>query len=262
MKNAPSQIAIAKADIEVLEQRLCLTIGPVQMVVNPGPIPELPAIDWMGSRVNAVPGEYIIRVDDSLTTELKAELASRGRSFVSRDRAASAEVESLVSSLPFQAKFNGYLGSPNTFSVAVDPAIEPASVAESFRAKRGVVGIDPNLLGTLASAPVTANPDNPSRDWWQDRIRVSGTSSTNLGAWDYSTGSESTVVAVIDSGVQFTVANSDPAAAPDIKKVNGGPNVAISVHEDLAGNIFNNYADDDFDGNDDDGNGYIDDGIG
>lgn len=95
----------------------------------------------------------------------------------------------------------------------------------------------------LYAMPVTATPDDPefTNQWHRTKLQLES-------AWDYEQGSDSVIIAIIDSGVNY-------------------------LHPDLAGNIWVNpgedidgdgivYDNDDINGIDDDGNGKIDDLIG
>ena len=72
-------------------------------------------------------------------------------------------------------------------------------------------------------------PNDPcvSNRWQYEKIKA-------FDAWDLSTGSENVYVAVLDTGVDYK-------------------------NPDLAGNLWRNERDCDYDGQDDDGNGYVDD---
>ncbi|MEI6511095.1 MAG: S8 family peptidase [Candidatus Uhrbacteria bacterium] len=86
------------------------------------------------------------------------------------------------------------------------------------------------LLGLFVCAPVFARvPNDPlySKQWYLDKIGAPA-------AWDIGIGTQQTVVAVLDSGVD-----------PD--------------HPDLTGNIWTNPGEIAGNGIDDDGNGYVDD---
>jgi len=89
------------------------------------------------------------------------------------------------------------------------------------------------LIGLCAAIPVFARvPNDPdySEQWYLDKINAPE-------AWDIATGTRDTVVAVLDSGVDFD-------------------------HPDLVVNLWTNFKEIDANGVDDDGNGYVDDGSG
>ena len=96
-----------------------------------------------------------------------------------------------------------------------------------------VLYAEPNYILHLTAKPnLTATPNDPSFGSLWGLTKISAPS-----AWNITTGSNQVVVAVIDTGIDYT-------------------------HPDLAANMFHNTADCNNDGVDDDGNGYIDDCFG
>ena len=96
-----------------------------------------------------------------------------------------------------------------------------------------VLYAEPNyILHLTANAEITATPDDPSFGSLWGLTKINAPS-----AWNITTGSSQVVVAVIDTGIDYT-------------------------HPDLAANMFRNTADCNNNGIDDDGNGYIDDCFG
>ncbi len=96
-----------------------------------------------------------------------------------------------------------------------------------------VLYAEPNYILRLTAKPeLTAIPNDPSFGslWGLTKINAPG-------AWNITTGSSDAVVAVIDTGIDYT-------------------------HPDLAANMFRNSADCNSNGVDDDGNGYVDDCFG
>jgi subtilisin family serine protease len=113
------------------------------------------------------------------------------------------------------------------------------SEAQDWLQKKGVVAqSEPNYL-----IPVHAAPDDPDffRQWSLNNTGLKGgrddADIDALEAWNIETGRRDVVIAVIDTGVDYT-------------------------HEDLRGNIWHNLGEIPDNGIDDDGNGYIDDVIG
>ena len=119
--------------------------------------------------------------------------------------------------------------------LVVAPGVSPAAMRAWAAGIDGVAGIEPDF----AIRP-TAVPDDPSfTDQWG--LRNTGQSGGSRGgdiaavaAWDVTTGSRSVVVAVIDSGFDYT-------------------------HPDLAANVWRNPGEVPGDGLDNDGNGFVDD---
>ena len=100
---------------------------------------------------------------------------------------------------------------------------------DTFRQNPEVLYAEPNyILHTTANSNITATPNDPSFGnlWGLSKINAPG-------AWNITTGSSSVVVAVLDTGIDYT-------------------------HQDLSDNMFNT-TDCNSNGQDDDGNGYIDD---
>jgi subtilisin family serine protease len=119
--------------------------------------------------------------------------------------------------------------------LVVAPGVSPAAMRAWAAGIDGVAGIEPDF----AIRP-TAVPDDPSfTDQWG--LRNTGQAGGSRGgdiaavaAWDVTTGSRSVVVAVIDSGFDYT-------------------------HPDLAANAWRNPGEVPGDGLDNDGNGFVDD---
>lgn len=113
----------------------------------------------------------------------------------------------------------------------------PAQAAAALAREPGVEYVEPNFVVTAHATP--NDPFFP-RQWSLNNTgQLGGTSTVNpdIGAataWDITTGSSNVVVAVIDSGVDYT-------------------------HEDLSANIFVNATECAGDGKDNDGNGYVND---
>jgi len=93
-----------------------------------------------------------------------------------------------------------------------------------------VLYVEPNYILRLnAEADVTATPNDPSFGSLYGLTKINAP-----GAWNITTGSNSVVVVILDTGFDYN-------------------------HPDLAANIFNNATECTTDGADDDGNGYKDD---
>ncbi len=109
-------------------------------------------------------------------------------------------------------------------NVSVEDAIA------AYQQDPDVLYAEPNHILHLTAAPkITVTPNDPSFGSLWGLTKISAPS-----AWNITTGSNQVVVAVIDTGIDYT-------------------------HPDLAANMFRNEADCNNNGIDDDGNGYIDD---
>jgi len=117
----------------------------------------------------------------------------------------------------------------------VAPGVSPAAMRAWAAGIEGVAGIEPDF----AIRP-TAVPNDPSfREQWglRNTGQSGGTGGGDIAAvaaWDVTTGSRSVVVAVIDSGFDYT-------------------------HPDLAANVWRNPGEVPGDGIDNDANGFVDD---
>jgi subtilisin family serine protease len=106
-----------------------------------------------------------------------------------------------------------------------------------FKSKKMLYQAEPNYI-----IPIKALPDDPSfpLQWGLNNSGGSGVNDADIDApeaWDFSTGGRNVVIALIDTGVDYT-------------------------HEDLEDNIWHNPHEIPGNNLDDDGNGYIDDVIG
>jgi hypothetical protein len=106
---------------------------------------------------------------------------------------------------------------------------------KTFGKASEVLYAEPNYIVNTFATP----DDTRFSELWglHNTGQTGGTADADIDApeaWDLTTGSTNAVVAVIDTGVDYT-------------------------HQDLASNMFRNTADCNADGSDDDGNGYVDD---
>ncbi len=109
---------------------------------------------------------------------------------------------------------------------------------EAYRSRPDVHYAEPNYI-----VHTTATPNDPRFiDLWglQNTGQLGGTPGADIdapGAWNFTTGDNNVVVAVIDTGIDY-------------------------LHQDLSANMFRNVADCNHNGLDDDGNGFVDDCFG
>ena len=126
---------------------------------------------------------------------------------------------------------------PNLELVTLPKGVSVQEAIQNYMTDPNVEYAEPNY--TLCASKV---PNDPYfRNQWalhNDGTYAGGTAGADIkapSAWDITTGSSSIVIAVLDTGIDYT-------------------------HEDLANNIWRNHGETDcFNNYDDDGNGYIDD---
>lgn len=124
---------------------------------------------------------------------------------------------------------------PGLQRVSLPPGTDVELAAEAYRADPDVLYAEPNAVYRI-----DVQPDDPEfEDLWglHNTGQEGGTADVDLNmpeAWELSTGSDETVIAVIDTGINY-------------------------LHEDLADNMWVNPGEIPDNGIDDDGNGYVDD---
>ena len=147
-----------------------------------------------------------------------------------------------------RAVAHGWAGARRLRAFNVVPGLEQVRLPEGvtvkdaiarYRAHPDVVYAEPNyIVHALQDAQATPNDPQFGTLWGLHNTGQSGgTPDADIDApeaWNITTGSSDVVVAVIDTGTDYT-------------------------HPDLAANMFQNTADCNANGVDDDGNGYIDD---
>lgn len=172
------------------------------------PAPGPPSVEF-------VPGELIVRLTDGdSAAKLAALLAKVG----------AVDVKSLET-----ADGLYIVKLPDTMSVTSADALASAL--------QGVAYAEPNYLVHTQVTPNDPSFSDPNLWGLRNTGQSGGTAGADIQApeaWDLTTGSSSVVVALIDTGIDYT-------------------------HPDLAANMFRNEADCNSNGVDDDENGYIDD---
>ncbi len=131
-----------------------------------------------------------------------------------------------------------HIGALGYYVLSLPPDLTVNEALRVFKKHDAVERVEPNYL-----IPIKMIPDDPafSNQWALDNARQNGgTYRADIDAteaWDIEKGNERVIIAVVDTGVDYT-------------------------HPDLAANIWHNPREIPGNGIDDDGNGYVDDTIG
>ena len=172
---------------------------------------------------DAIPGEYLIRFQQATVLHGAAKGASL--------RAAALPYLRQLRVKQVRQEFHSV---PGLMHIAADQ-IEPAEIVKLK--ERGLISyVEPNCRRKLRDAPVRRVPNDPlfDRQWGLDSQSTPDADIQAAEAWGTTTGHTQVVVAVVDSGIDYT-------------------------HQDLAENMWLNPDEIPGNGIDDDGNGYVDD---
>ena len=116
----------------------------------------------------------------------------------------------------------------NTYVLKIGLSEDVLAACDRYKARDDVVYAEPNYIYTIEGDGWSDNPDPRLSEQWSHK------NTEALLGWDIQTGNKDIVIAIIDTGVDYT-------------------------HPDLEANIWTNESEIPNNGKDDDGNGYIDD---
>lgn len=182
---------------------------------DPRPTPLTIINEKTGIRSEVVPNELIVKFKQGLPQEdIQALIAKTG------------------------ATVKTYIEALNYYVLSLPPDLSVNDALRWYRQQGVVDRVEPNYLIPLKTVP---NDPDFSRQWaLHNTGQTGGTDDADIDAaesWDIEQGNGEVVIAIIDTGVDYT-------------------------HEDLAANIWQNSGEIPGNGIDDDGNGYIDDTVG
>jgi len=192
----------------------------------------------------------VVKFNDDIMSRLDKKLFSRGRVGVEEIDYLVQElnVELILQQFP-NAKQRLYNGNQiklaNWHKLYFEREINVDFVVNEFKKIGSLLDVQP-----VGIHPIIRTSNDPSRSdqWHLDQPSDNDIDIEN--AWDIETGNDDIIVAILDSGVRY------------FHKDLGGSAASFNSPTSIGGNIWINTADNDDDGVDDDGNGYIDDWVG
>jgi subtilisin family serine protease len=203
------------------------------------------------SFIGYVADRIVVKFDKAITAQMNNQLMQQGRAGIAMlDRlAVKYKVKSIIKQFP-RAKKRMYRGRQIDLSgwhkIRFRKEVDVEKVVAAFKKLPGVIDAQP--IGIHA---VYRLPNDPYFiDQWHLE-QVGGPDIDAPEGWDFETGSDDIVVAVLDTGVQY------------YHKDLGGSNASVYNPGAARGNMWINWAEaSGTRGVDDDGNGFTDDWIG
>jgi subtilisin family serine protease/subtilisin-like proprotein convertase family protein len=208
---AHGQAGATGSGFETLEQRTMLSGGP-----------GVESIEWRGYELEAVENSWIVTFDDLLGAQ----------GAIDKTFAMLQKIGAVASSI--EAIGRGGYAEFTTAAHLTEKVVDWA-----ISAVEGVKAIEPNRVMSTMQFP---NDPFLGQQWSHDNSGqlilgspgTAGADISSIAAWDVTIGSGDVIIAVIDTGVDYT-------------------------HPDLAGNMWTNPGEIAGNGIDDDGNGFVDD---
>jgi subtilisin family serine protease len=169
---------------------------------------EITKLQWQGKAVDVRAGEWIVGLTppkslvDPTTGQIKSNAV---RNY---GAAPSAAIKgALRAAEAIGGKFGKYLGSEDVFQITAPLTMGAEQISALLAALPGFRYIEPNGVGRICATPNDTSFTNQyalNNTGQTYKSGTSGTSGADIdapAAWDYSIGSSSLVVAVLDTGV-------------------------------------------------------------
>lgn len=197
---------------ESLERRTLLSVGPQwlpqSVLLQPGGYPKVIDVPFAGDGAQATEGRWIVQFDG----------------FEGDARQQLRLARSLLQEPGNAVSVRSHLGADGLFLIDLQGATRPEQIHAAVGAVPGFRYAEPDFAFERQVLP---NDTSYGSLWGMTNIQAPQ-------AWDSTTGSSDVIVAVVDSGIDYT-------------------------HPDLANNIWTNPGEVANNGVDDDGNGFVDD---
>jgi subtilisin family serine protease len=209
------------------------------------------------SFVGYVPDRIVVNLDPAVTGKMNPHLMPRGRSGVAAlDRlAAKYKVKSITKQFPRarKRKYRGrWIDLSGWHKINFQNKVDVAKVAEAFKKMPGVIDAQPigiHAVYRTPNDPFFYNVQEAIIQWHLDQPNDHDIDAPE--AWDFETGNQDIVVAVLDTGVRWFHGDL------------GGIDASGLTPPEAQGNMWINPDEKDgVAGVDDDGNGFVDDRIG
>ncbi len=203
----------------------------------------IPGMDSQQDRDIKIPGQYVVRFAD----DVNLENVSKGFGLF---RVGVPSVDALFDT--YEAKEVRELFPANKdksnelsryFFVSVPEGQNEKSFVESILANPNVLSVEQDIACRIAGVP---NDPSQTSQWWV--YQSSGVDIDARQAWDIEPGSDTAIVAIIDTGVLYY--------HPDLMN-----NIWVNPDEDIDGDMVV-WDSTDINGSDNGSNGYVDDFVG
>lgn len=204
---------------------------------------DLVEIDWKGQRIQAVEGQWIVNFQRPTPTVSRFGDVTLNDVFTGAEQPNAKTRPAVQALAALGVTFERYLGVEHSFLVQTPRGVGAVALGNVLKALPGFDSIEPDaVIRGFATTPSDPNFGNQyglnnTGQVYRSSPTESGTVDADIDApeaWDYTVGSPSVVVAVLDTGINYS-------------------------HQDLATNHWKNPLETAGDNIDNDGNGFVDD---